>query len=256
MSLITRRALIAGGSAAAATLTSACDPASIENVQPLRRVLGFGEFLSMHAQRLLLAGQPLAREYAEADISEEFPVNGTERPGGAYFGHVMSNFVRFRLTVDGLVKKPLSLTLDEVKAMPSRTQITMHNCDEGWSAIGKWTGVPLSHLLQTAELMPEARYIVFYCMDQLRAGGSAGFYYESIDLFDAIHPQTILAWGMNGKGLPVQHGAPLRLRVERQIGYKNAKYVNRIEAVDRLDHIAGGHGGFWEDRGYEWYAGI
>jgi DMSO/TMAO reductase YedYZ molybdopterin-dependent catalytic subunit len=257
MSFITRRALMAGGSAAVATLTSACDPASIETVQPLRRVLSFGEFLSMHVHRLLLAGQPLAREYAEADISEEFPVNGTERPGGAaYFRHVMSNFASFRLTVDGLVKNPLSLTLDEVKAIPSRTQITMHNCDEGWSAIGKWTGVRLAALLQSAELMPEARYIVFYCMDQLRAFGSAAFYYESLDLFDALHPQTILAWGMNGKALPVQHGAPLRLRVERQIGYKNAKYINRIEAVDRLSHIAGGHGGFWEDRGYAWYAGL
>jgi DMSO/TMAO reductase YedYZ molybdopterin-dependent catalytic subunit len=256
MNLITRRALIAGGSAAAATLTSACDPASVADTQTLRRVLSFGEFLSMHAHRLLLAGQPLAREYAEADISAEFPVNGTERPGGAYFGHVMTNFARFRLIVDGLVNKPLSLTLDDVKAMPSRTQITMHNCDEGWSAIGKWTGVPVSALLQAAELKPEARYIVFYCMDQLRTAGGSSLYYESIDLFDALHPQTILAYGMNGKALPIQHGAPLRLRVERQIGYKNAKYVSRIEAVDRLTHIAGGRGGFWEDRGYAWYAGL
>jgi DMSO/TMAO reductase YedYZ molybdopterin-dependent catalytic subunit len=257
MNLLTRRTLIAGGSAAAATLTSACDPASIEDVQALRQVLSFGEFLSMHAQRLLLAGQPLAREYTEADISAEFPVNGTERPGGAaYFRHVMSNFASFRLTVDGLVTKPLSLTLDDVKAMPSRTQITMHNCDEGWSAIGKWTGVPVSVLLQAAELKPEARYVVFHCMDQLRTSRDVGLYYESLDLFDALHPQTILAYGMNGKALPMPHGAPLRLRVERQIGYKNAKYVNRIEAVDRLTHIAGGRGGFWEDRGYAWYAGL
>jgi DMSO/TMAO reductase YedYZ molybdopterin-dependent catalytic subunit len=256
MSLVTRRALIAAGSAAAATLTAACDRVAAPDRHALRRMLDFGEVLSLQAQRLLLAGQPLAREYAEADISAEFPANGTERPGGAYFGHVMSNFARFRLTVDGLVNKPLSLTLDDVKAMPSRTQITMHNCDEGWSAIGKWTGVPLSALLQAAELKPEARYIVFYCMDQLRTAKDAGLYYESIDLFDALHPQTILAYGMNGKALPMQHGAPLRLRVERQIGYKNAKYVNRIEAVDRLTHIAGGRGGFWEDRGYAWYAGL
>jgi DMSO/TMAO reductase YedYZ molybdopterin-dependent catalytic subunit len=256
MSLITRRALIAGGSVAAAVLTAGCDP--VLDVQSLRRVLDFGEFLSLHAQRLLLAGQPLAREYTEAEISEEFPVNGTERPGGtAYFSHVMSNFANFRLTVDGLVRKPLSFTLDEIKAMPSRTQITLHSCDEGWSAIGKWIGVPLSALLQVAELMPEARYIVFHCMDEMvRTADSSGFYYESIDLFDALHPQTILAYGMNGKALPVAHGAPLRLRVERQIGYKSAKYVNRVEAVDRLNHIAGGHGGFWEDRGYQWYAGL
>jgi DMSO/TMAO reductase YedYZ molybdopterin-dependent catalytic subunit len=257
MSLITRRALMAGGSATAATLMSACDPASIQDVQSLRHVLSFGEFLSMQAHRLLLASQPLAREYTEAEISAEFPVNGTERPGGtAYFRHVMANFASFRLTVDGLVRKPLSLTLDEIKAMPARTQITLHNCDEGWSAIGKWTGIPLAVLLQSAGLMPETRYIVFYCMDQLRTPGGSGSYYESLDLFDALHPQTILAWGMNDKALPVQHGAPLRLRVERQIGYKNAKYINRIEAVDRLSHIAGGRGGFWEDRGYAWYAGL
>jgi DMSO/TMAO reductase YedYZ molybdopterin-dependent catalytic subunit len=256
MSLITRRALIAGGSVAAATLTSACDP--VPDMQPLRRILDFGEFLSLHAQRLLLAGQPLAREYTETEISEEFPVNGTERPGGtAYFRHVMSNFANFRLTVDGLVKRPLSLTLDEIKAMPSRTQITLHSCDEGWSAIGKWTGVPLSALVQTADLMPEARYIVFHCMDEMvRTADNSGFYYESIDLFDALHPQTILAYGMNGKALPVAHGAPLRLRVERQVGYKSAKYINRVEAVDRLNQIAGGRGGFWEDRGYQWYAGL
>jgi DMSO/TMAO reductase YedYZ molybdopterin-dependent catalytic subunit len=255
MSLITRRALIAGGSAAAA-LTAACDQVAVTDVPMLRRVLSFGEVLSQQAQRLLLAGQPLAREYAEADISADFPVNGTERPGGAaYFRHVMASFASFRLTVDGLVKKPLSLSLDEIKAMPSRTQITLHSCDQGWSAIGKWTGVPLSHLLQAAELTPEARYIVFHCMDQL-VRGPDGFYYESIDLVDALHPQTILAYGMNGKALPVRHGAPLRLRVERQIGYKSGKFVNRIEAVDRLNHIAGGHGGFWPDRGYQWYAGL
>jgi DMSO/TMAO reductase YedYZ molybdopterin-dependent catalytic subunit len=175
----------------------------------------------------------------------------------AYFRHMMSNFADFRLTVDGMVKKPLSLTLDEIKAMPSRTQITMHNCDEGWSAVGQWTGVPLAHLLQAAELMPDARYMVFHCMDEMvRTPDHSGFYYESIDLFDALHPQTILAYGMNGKALPLAHGAPLRLRVERQIGYKHAKYVNRIEAVDRLSHIGGGKGGFWEDRGYQWYAGL
>jgi DMSO/TMAO reductase YedYZ molybdopterin-dependent catalytic subunit len=253
--LISRRSLIAGGSAAAATLVSGCD--QISNAPSLRFILDFGQWMSLHAQRLLLAGQPLVREYKEADISEEFPPNGTQRPNGmAYFQYMMSNFASFRLTVDGMVKKPLSLTLDEIKALPSRTQITMHNCDEGWSAIGQWTGVPLAHLLQAAELLPEARYIVFHCMDEMvRTADNTGFYYESIDLFDAMHPQTIMAYAMNGKPLPVAHGAPLRLRVERQVGYKHAKYVNRIEAVDKLSHISRGKGGFWEDRGYQWYAG-
>jgi DMSO/TMAO reductase YedYZ molybdopterin-dependent catalytic subunit len=259
MSLLTRRALIASGSAALTTLTAACDPVSAPDVGKVRQVLKFGEFLSLRAHRLLLTGQPLVREFTEADISADFPVNGTARPAGAaYFGHVMSNFADFRLTVDGLVKKPLALTLDEVKAMPSRTQITMHSCDTGWSAIGKWTGVPLGALLQAAELMGDARYIVFHCLDRMGTGGSGqdSFYYESIDLFDALHPQTILAYGMNGKALPVAHCAPLRLRVERQIGYKNAKYIHRVEAVERLSSIAGGHGGFWEDRGSQWYAGL
>jgi DMSO/TMAO reductase YedYZ molybdopterin-dependent catalytic subunit len=258
VSFITRRSLIAGGSATAATLLSGCDPASVVDERSLRPLLDFGQFLSLQAQRLLLAGQPLVREFTAADISPEFPPNGTERPNGtAYFQHMISNFADFRLVVDGLVQKPLSLTLDEVKAMPSRTQITMHNCDEGWSAIGQWTGVPIGHLIVAAEVMRDARYLVFHCMDEMvRTPDHSGFYYESIDLFDAMHPQTILAYALNGKPLPVAHGAPLRLRVERQIGYKHAKYVNRIEVVDRLSHIGGGKGGFWEDRGYQWYAGL
>jgi DMSO/TMAO reductase YedYZ molybdopterin-dependent catalytic subunit len=253
--LMTRRVLIGTGSAAAASLVAGCDP--ISNSQTFRPFLDFGQLMSLRAQRLLLAWQPLVREYTEADISPEFPPNGTERPNSmAYFQMMLTNFAEFRLTVDGLVRKPLSLTLDEVKALPSRTQITMHNCDEGWSAIGQWTGVPLAHLLQTAELVPEARFVVFHCLDEMvRTRDGSGFYYESLDLFDALHPQTILAYGMNGKALPVEHGAPLRLRVERQIGYKHAKYVTRIEAVDRLDGFGKGKGGFWEDRGYQWYAG-
>jgi len=213
--------------------------------------------MSLHAQRLLLAGQPLVREYSEADITPDFPPNGTERPAGmAYFQMVMSNFASYRLTVDGMVVKPLSLSLDDIKALQSRTQITQHNCDEGWTAIGQWTGVPLAQLLTAAGLLPEARYVVFHCLDEMvRTPDRSGFYYESLDLFDAFHPQTILAYAMNGRPLPLAHGAPLRLRVERQIGYKHAKYVTRVEAVDRLDRIGKGKGGFWEDRGYQWYAG-
>lgn len=253
--LLTRRGLIAAGSAAAASLVSGCD--RISDAPSLRWFLDFGEFMSLHVQRLLLAAQPLAREYTADDITPEFPPNGTERPAGmAYFQMLTSNFANYRLVVDGLVGKPLSLSLAEIRALPSRTQITMHNCDEGWSAIGQWSGVPLAHLLQAAELKPEARYVVFHCLDEMvRTVDHSGFYYESLDLFDAMHPQTILAYAMNGRSLPVEHGAPLRLRVERQIGYKHAKYVTRIEAVERLSGIGKGRGGFWEDRGYQWYAG-
>jgi DMSO/TMAO reductase YedYZ molybdopterin-dependent catalytic subunit len=173
--------------------------------------------------------------------------------GFPYFEMMASQFANWRLKVDGLVRKPLSLSLSEIKELPARTQVTQHNCDEGWTAIGQWTGVPLTHVLKMAELAPEARYIVFHCLDEMTRGA---FYYESIDLFDALHPQTILAYGMNGQSLPVRHGAPLRLRVERHVGYKHAKYINRIEAVARLDRIGRGNGGFWEDRGYQWYGGL
>ena len=138
--------------------------------------------------------------------------------------------------------------------MPSRTQITRHDCVEGWSCIGKWKGAVLGPLLQQVGLKQNARYVVFYCADPME--GQESKYYESIDLEDAFHPQTILAYEMNGQTLPIPHGAPLRLRVERQLGYKMAKYIMRIELVESFKHIAGGKGGWWEDRGYTWYAGI
>jgi DMSO/TMAO reductase YedYZ molybdopterin-dependent catalytic subunit len=251
--VITRRGLLTAGAAiAGSSLLAGCD--RIYEGLSMRPLLDFGQLMSLRAHRLLLATQPLVREYTLADISPDFPPNGTEMPAGIdYFEFMASQFERWRLTVDGLVKHPLSLSLDEIKALPARTQVTQHSCDEGWSAIGQWTGVSLGHLLGMAELAPQARYIVFHCLDEMTDGD---FYYESIDLFDAFHPQTILAYGMNGRALPVQHGAPLRLRVERQIGYKNAKYVTRVEAVERLSGIGGGKGGFWPDRGYQWYAGL
>jgi DMSO/TMAO reductase YedYZ molybdopterin-dependent catalytic subunit len=255
--LISRRGLVtAGWAAGASALLTGCDRLSV--APSWQWLLDFGQAASLHTHRLLLAGQPLVREYTAADMSPDFPPNGTEMPPGfAYFDMMISQFAKFRLTVDGLVAHPLSLSLDEVKAMPARTQVTQHNCDEGWTAIGQWTGVPLGHLLKRAELKPEARYIVFHCLDEMvRTPDRSGFYYGSIDLFDAFHPQTILAYGMNGGTLPVRHGAPLRLRVERHVGYKHAKFIHRLEAVDRLDRIGKGQGGFWEDRGYQWYGGL
>ncbi|HET9067401.1 MAG TPA: molybdopterin-dependent oxidoreductase, partial [Amaricoccus sp.] len=167
--------------------------------------------------------------------------------------HAATGFADWRLGVDGLVERPREWSLAELKRLPARTQITRHDCVEGWSAIGKWTGTPLGDLLGAAGLRPEARYIVFHCADDF--GGTA--YYESIDLVDAFHPQTILAWGMNDADLPHGHGAPLRLRVERQLGYKHAKFVMRVEAVASLASIGRGKGGFWEDTvNYDWYAGI
>ncbi|HLH94265.1 MAG TPA: molybdopterin-dependent oxidoreductase [Xanthobacteraceae bacterium] len=257
MRRVSRRGLLRAGSAMGTSLLlSGCD--GVFESPSLRGVLDFGQWMSRNMQRLLLVRQPLAREFAPSDISQDFPVNGTTMPGGFdYFRMMTSGFSSWRLTVDGLVRRPLSFSLEEIKALPARTQITLHCCDEGWSAIGQWTGVALSRILESAELMPNARYIVFHCLDALEQSfDGSGIYYESLDLFDAFHPQTILAYGMNGGPLPVPHGAPLRLRVERQIGYKSAKYVTRIEAVDRLDTIGRGRGGFWEDRGYQWYAGL
>jgi DMSO/TMAO reductase YedYZ molybdopterin-dependent catalytic subunit len=155
------------------------------------------------------------------------------------------------------VENPAEYSLADLRAMPSRTQITRHDCVEGWSCIGKWKGVPLSLLLEKARLKPEARYIVFHCADEFeKTLDGSGQYYESIGLEDAFHAQTILAYEMNDQTLPIAHGAPLRVRVERQLGYKMAKYIMRIEAVESFADIKGGNGGYWEDRGYEWYGGI
>lgn len=248
--MISRRRLILGGGGA--ILLGGCD--RLNQSERFRRLLRSAEGLTMRAQRLVTDRTALAREYSEADMSPVFRPNGTSMPGTpTYVRHLAEGFSNFRLRVGGLVARPLSLSLDQLRAMPARTQITRHDCVEGWSAIGKWHGPELGLLLRAAGLSSRARFIVFHCMDRFGAKP----YYESIDLVDAFHPQTILAWAMNGSVLPVPHGAPLRLRVERQLGYKHAKYVERIEAVESLAGIHGGRGGYWEDVGdYEWYAGI
>jgi DMSO/TMAO reductase YedYZ molybdopterin-dependent catalytic subunit len=184
--------------------------------------------------------------------------NGITAPDDAvYKGLLANNFADWRLEVSGLVEKPLSLTREQLIAMPSRTQITRHDCVEGWSCIAKWTGTPLSLVLDQAVVKPQARYVLFYCLDTIDRDLSGDIkYYETIDLVDARHPQTILAYGLNGKPLPVENGAPLRLRVERQLGYKMPKYVHKIELVEGFANIGGGRGGYWEDNGYDWYGGI
>jgi DMSO/TMAO reductase YedYZ molybdopterin-dependent catalytic subunit len=248
--------LVRGLAVTSATLLGGCDALSS---QPwVQRVLKSAETLTRVTQQALLSPNDLAREYAEADLSRVFKANGsTNPPDPDYRAQAANGFADWRLQVDGLVEQPLQLSLAELRALPSRTQITRHDCVEGWSCIGKWKGVKLSTLLERAQLKPEARYIVLRCADSLgRSGTAADKYYESIGLADAFHEQTILAYEMNDQTLPIPHGAPLRLRVERQLGYKMAKYVMSIEAVDSLAKIRGGHGGYWEDRGYAWYAGI
>jgi DMSO/TMAO reductase YedYZ molybdopterin-dependent catalytic subunit len=220
--------------------------------------LNSAESLTYRVQRLLGGGRSMAREFTPEDISPVFKVNGdTEVDTDEYKALLAENFAQWRLRVDGLVARPLDLSLADLRNLPQRTQITRHDCVEGWSAIGKWQGATLSSVLQRAVLKPEARFVVFHCADFLeRAADGTGQYYESIDLIDAFHPQTILAHRLNDAPLSQGHGAPLRLRVERQLGYKHAKFVMRIELTDRLDQIGRGKGGFWPDRGYEWYAGI
>jgi len=255
--LVSRRRLIATGLAGAGGLMLAgCD--RLASAPAFKSFLGAGDSLTFHSQRLLLAGQPLAREFSLSQRSPIFKSNGTHMPGSeAYQALLTGGFADYRLAVEGLVGRPASLSLADLKAMTTRSQVTRHDCVEGWSAIGQWTGVQLSRVLNLVGVSPRARYVVFRCADDLdNSLDGSGQYYESIDLFDAFHPQTILAWALNGQPLDPPHGAPLRLRVERQLGYKQAKYIMRIQLVDRLDTIMGGKGGYWEDRGYEWYAGI
>jgi DMSO/TMAO reductase YedYZ molybdopterin-dependent catalytic subunit len=250
-----RRHFLARGVATAGALAlSGCDALSRTDWFP--KLLAAGEKLSRSTHHLF-GRHAMAQEFTEADLSPEFRSNGTAMPNSAaYRALAATGFADYRLVVDGLVERPMRLSLAELRALPSRTQITRHDCVEGWSAIGKWKGAKLSALLESAGVHPEARYVMFYCADPMEEDGTH-LYYESIDMLDAMHPQTLLAYELNDKPLPVKNGAPIRLRVERQLGYKHAKYVMRIELVQSFAQIAGGQGGYWEDdQGYEWYAGI
>jgi DMSO/TMAO reductase YedYZ molybdopterin-dependent catalytic subunit len=207
--------------------------------------------LTYGAQRALLPEGSLAREYSLRDISS-FPATGTVDPGAAsqrvpsleYSQLQAGGFEGYRLSIEGAVSRPGSFSLSELKSFPSRTQITKHVCEEGWSAIAQWTGVPLSVVLDTAGLLPSARFVTFYSYDD---------WADSIDMIDALHPQTILAYGMNGRPLPQQHGAPVRLRVERQLGYKSMKFLSRIVVTETLDD--GGDKGNPKN-GWAWFVGI
>ena len=217
-------------------------------------VLKTAEPVNQAVQRFL-TGNRLAQEFPASMISPVFRPNGTIRPSTPEYVALRANgFADYRLRVRGLVRTPLEFSMEALRAMPSRTQITRHDCVEGWSVIGRWKGVQLSHLLDLAKLKPGARYVVFHCYDDHNRDGTR--YYESIDLNDAYHPQTIAAYEMNGAPVPVSNGAPLRMRIERKLGYKHAKYVHTIEVVDSFASIYGGKGGLWEDQGYDWYAGI
>ena len=235
---------------AGAGLLAGCDRLSQTEWAP--DVLAKAETLSHTVQRALTRNA-LAREYTEAEISPVFRANGSTNPQTPeYLALGKNGFRDYRLQVDGLVAHPLSFSLAQLRALPSRTQITRHDCVEGWSVIGKWKGVQLSRVLELTRPRTDARYVVFRCFDRMDDGGEDGGtpYYESIGFDDAYHPQTLLAYELNDKPLPVANGAPLRARIERQLGYKQAKYISSIELVASLDDIGDGNGGYWEDQGY------
>ena len=252
---LTRRSLMARLFAGASVLVlSGCEKLSESTWFP--KVLGLGEKATQKVQRLIVPRKAVAQEFKESDLSPQFRSNGTSIPDNPQYVAMAENgFKDYRLEIGGLVERPMAFMLAEIRALPSRTQITRHDCVEGWSAIGKWKGARLGALLEAVKLKPNARYVVFYCADPMEEDEDS-LYYESIDLEDAFHPQTILAYELNGEPLPIKNGAPLRLRLERQLGYKMAKYVMSIEIVEDLSRIRGGKGGYWEDQGYEWYAGI
>lgn len=244
------RTLLAGMSG---MLLGGCDALSRSEWFP--KVLDVGERLSQGIQNAISPRKAMAQEFGEADLSPTFRSNGTSNPEDSTYQALAQNaFADWRLQVDGLVEQPMAFSLAQLRALPARTQITRHDCVEGWSAIGKWKGANLGNILSLVRPNPSARYVVFHCADPMDDVNTR--YYESIDMEDAYHPQTILAYELNDSALPIANGAPVRVRIERQLGYKMAKYIMRIELVNSFAAIGAGHGGYWEDQGYEWYAGI
>ena len=245
---VSRRTLLSSVPALGGLLLTGCSRDAY--VPPMVRggLIGVADVLTMSTNRLLLSGQPLAREYQPSDIAPDFPTWGQTNPRDEKYQRLLrAGFADWRLPVSGLVERPLSLSLDDIKRLPSRTQITAHVCEQGWSAIAQWTGAPLLQVLKAAGgVTSGARYVVLDTVDG---------WYEGIDMFEVVHPQTILAYRMNGDDLPIGNGAPLRLRLERQCGYKNLKFLKSIQVVDSMADFGKGTGGINSDWGFHWYAG-
>ena len=248
-----RRFLARMAAASAAALAAGCN--RVADSAGVRSLLALADRPTDAALHALTPEHALAQEFTEADISPVFKANGSTNPKTPeYLAMLADDFTSWRLRVGGMVQQPLALSLAELRAMPARTQITRHDCVEGWSCIGKWKGVPLARVLALAQPLAGARYLVFRCADSLDHDHRR--YYESIYVSEAYHPQTILAYELNDRVLDVAHGAPLRVRLERKLGYKQAKYLVGIDLVQDMAGIGGGKGGYWEDAGYQWHGGI
>lgn len=247
---VPRRGFMAGLASLGAFPLAGCD------AQPptYGSLLRTADLITYNAQRLIIPRATLVREFDVSDISS-FPAIGTTDPGNPHRSDYneeqgpiyeqarKTGFADWRLRVEGAVAQPVDLSLADLRRLPRRTQITRHICEEGWSAIGQWTGVPLHAILRLVGASPDARYAYFYSYDKLA---------DCIDMVDAFHPQTILAYGFNGSDLPIAHGAPLRLRLERQVGYRSMKFIRKIVVTEHFDDFRRKG---WV-RGWSWYAGI
>jgi hypothetical protein len=250
--LITRRKLITSGVAVAAGIAGLDAAARIADKYGFlapdhNGILGAGEAITYGAQRMLMAHHSLVREFDRSQISKIIPVNGEPPQTDDYQRLLAGGFTGWRLIVDGLVARPSTFSLAELKRLPSRSQITHQACEEGWSFIAEWSGVPLSYILHLVGVRPEAKWVVFFTLDDS---------WDSIDMPEAFHPQTLLVLGMNGEELPTRHGAPMRVRVPRQLGQKSKKYLSRILVTDTVKNIGKGWGAIDPEFGYSWYMGI
>ena len=201
-----------------------------------------------YASHRLLSRHALAREFPGNLISNPSHQNGKPPKDDAYTKHQTAGFADWRLSIDGLVARPASLSVADLKTYPSTSQITHLACEEGWSFIAEWTGVRLAHVLNQVGVLPQAKYVVYFSIQPR--------WWDSVDMDEALHPQTLITYGMNGGELPPCHGAPLRLRVPRQLGYKSVKYITRLTVTDDIKKFGQGRGAFAAERGYAWYSGI
>ncbi len=252
MSKLSRRKLITSGLTAAAGVAGLGVAARLAQKYGLIApdhggIFGPGETLTYASLRLLTT-HSLAREFSRSQISERPLENEVAPPSEEFKRFQAGRFADWRLTVDGMVERPTSFSVDQLKSYPSRSQITEVVCEEGWSYIAEWNGVPLSHILDLVGAHPQAKYVFYFSIEP--------DWWDSIDMADAMHPQTFLTYGMNGNDLPVGNGGPLRIRLPRQLGYKSVKFLNRLIVTDDVKKFGQGLGSVSPEQGYAWYAGI